>query len=105
MPRKWLKKSDEWLSSVDIVKVMKQWEKKKKILFLGPPPVDYDEKLLYNECVWKTDVNFLEQTLIKKGKRLIYIVFNTDPHTGDGEHWICVFIHVQKSKFISLFLC
>ena len=28
-------------------------KERKKFLFLGPSPVDYDEKLLYNECVWE----------------------------------------------------
>jgi len=99
VPRKWLKKSDEWLSSVDIIKVMKQWEKKEpKFLFLGPSPVDYDEKLLYNECVWEDLCKFSLTNTIKKGKRLIGIIFNTDPHTEDGEHWICVFIHVPKKE-------
>ena len=49
----------------------------------------------------KIYVNFSLTNTIKKGKRLIGIIFNTDPHDKDGEHWICVFIHTKKA---SLFL-
>ena len=73
-------------------------EKKEKI-YQSFSPVDYDEKLLYKMNVFGKIYKFSWTNTIKKGKRLIGIVFNTDPHTGDGEqHWICVFILYTKKE-------
>ena len=40
---------------------------------------------MYNndKCVWEDLCKFSLTNTIKKGKRLIGIVFNTDPHTGE----------------------
>ncbi len=102
-PDSWKKNKNEWLSSVDIEKVMKQYEKKYKCFdFIGPSPIDYDTHKLYGECVWEELCKFNLSNQIKKGKTKIGIVFNTDPHTKDGEHWICLFINIKK-KIYNLF--
>jgi len=99
VPKERFKKKNEWLSSVEIMQVMKQWEKKYKCFaFLGPSPIDYDKHLSYGECVWEDLCKFSIINMIKKGKTKIGIVFNTDPHTEDGEHWVCCFIDVKKEK-------
>ena len=99
VPKEWFKKKNEWLSSIEIMQVMKQWEKKHpNFLFLGPSPIDYDKPLLYGECVWEDLCKFSLVNCIKKGKTKIGIVFNTDPHTEDGEHWVCCFIDTVKEK-------
>ena len=96
-PKSWTKNKNEWLSSVDIEKVMKQFEKKYKCFdFIGPSPIDFDAHMLYNECVWKELCHFDLKTLLSKGKNKIGIIFNTDPHYKDGSHWISMFIHVKK---------
>jgi ribulose bisphosphate carboxylase small subunit len=105
-PNSWKKNINEWLSSNDIINVMKQYEKKYKCFeFLGPSPIDFDKQLLYGECVWEELCKFDLQKLISKGKYKIGIIFNTDPHNKNGEHWVSLFINVRAkpSPFIFYF--
>lgn len=98
-PPEWKKNPNEWLSSVDIIKVMKQYEKAYKCFdFIGPSPIDFDTRLLYGECVWEELCNFNLEKLIKKGKTKIGIIFNTDPHNKPGQHWISMFINIKTKK-------
>jgi hypothetical protein len=98
-PEEWNKNPNEWLSSVDIDKVMKQYEKAYKCFdFIGPSPIDFDKKLSYGECVWNELCNFSLANQIKKGKNKIGIIFNTDPHNKSGAHWISLFINIKKKK-------
>jgi hypothetical protein len=96
-PTEWKKNPNEWLSSLDIIEVMNQYEKTYKHFdFIGPSPIDYDTHKLYGECVWEELCHFSLADHIKKGKRKIGVIFNTDPHTKGGEHWISLFINVDK---------
>jgi len=102
-PDEWKKNPNEWLSSVDIDKVMGQYEKAYKCFeFIGPSPIDFDKKLSYGECVWNELCNFSLANQIKKGKNKIGIIFNTDPHNKSGAHWISLFINIKK-KIICFF--
>jgi hypothetical protein len=98
-PDEWKKNPNEWLSSVDIMKVMKQYEKAYPCFdFIGPSPIDFDTRKLYGECVWEELCNFNLEKMIKKGKTKIGIIFNTDPHNKPGQHWISMFINIKKRK-------
>jgi len=98
-PVEWKKNPNEWLSSVDIIKVMKQYEKAYKCFdFIGPSPIDFDTKKLYGECVWDEICNFSLENQIKDGKTKIGFVFNTDPHDKPGQHWISMFINIKKKQ-------
>lgn len=98
-PVEWKKNPNEWLSSVDIIKVMKQYEKAYKCFdFIGPSPIDFDTKKLYGECVWDELCNFSLEKQIKNGKTKIGIIFNTDPHNKPGQHWISMFINIKKKQ-------
>ena len=102
-PNEWKKNPNEWLSSIDIIEVMNQYEKTYKCFdFLGPSPIDYDAHKLYGECVWEELCHFSLAEQIKKGKNKIGVIFNTDPHDKDGEHWISLFINIKKG-FIFFF--
>lgn len=102
-PDKWKKNPNEWLSSLDIIKVMNQYEKKYKYFdFLGPSPIDYDTHELDGKCVWEELCHFELKNHIKKGYTKIGIIFNTDTHDKGGEHWISLFIDV-KQKYIYFF--
>ena len=97
-PGSWKSNPNEWLSSNDIIKVMKQYEKKFTYFkFLGPSPIDFDKKLKYGQCVWNTLCNFSLEKYIKNGKTKIGIIFNTDPHYLSGSHWVCLFIDINKN--------
>ena len=100
-PKIW--KTDEWLSSLDIEAVMKQYEKYYKCFeFLGPSPIDFDHHKLYGECVWEELCKLNISDMIKRNKNKIGIILNTDPHYKDGEHWISLFINI-KEKYIIYF--
>ena len=98
-PPEWKKNPNEWLSSIDIINVMKQYEKAYKCFdFIGPTPIDFDTRKLYGECVWDELCNFSLEEQIKNGKNKIGIIFNTDPHNKPGQHWISMFINIKKKK-------
>jgi len=98
-PYEWKKNPNEWLSSMDIINVMKQYEKAYKCFdFIGPSPIDFDKKKVYGECVWEELCNFNLKQQIKEGKTKVGIIFNTDPHDKPGEHWISMFINIKKGK-------
>jgi hypothetical protein len=100
-PAEWKKNPNEWLSSIDIMKVMKQYEKAYPCFdFIGPSPIDFDTRQLYGECVWEELCNFNLEKMIKKGKTKIGMIFNTDPHNKPGQHWISMFINIKKKKIL-----
>lgn len=100
-PKEWKKNPNEWLSSIDINKVMKQYEKAYKCFdFIGPSPIDFDTRKMYGECVWEELCHFNLKKEIDQGKYKIGIVFNTDPHYKSGSHWISLFINVKKAQII-----
>ena len=102
-PESWKKNKNEWLSSLEIEKVMKQYEKTyPNFVFIGPSPIDFDTVQMYGECVWEELCKFDLKDYLKEGKTKIGIVFNTDPHYKDGSHWIAMFIDVKK-KYIFFF--
>lgn len=96
-PKDWEKNPNEWLSSMDILRVMNQYEKKYKCFdFMGPSPIDYDHRQVNGEPVWKELCFFDLKTHIQKGHFKIGIIFNLDKHTGSGTHWVSMFINVKK---------
>jgi hypothetical protein len=98
-PVEWKKNPNEWLSSTDIIKVMKQYEKAYKCFdFIGPTPINFNTRKLYGECVWEELCNLNLEKLIKKGITKIGIIFNTDPDYKPGQHWISMFVNIKKAK-------
>lgn len=96
-PNEWKKNPNEWLSSIDILKVMKQYEEEYSCFdFIGPSPIDYDTHMMYGECVWEELCHFDLQKQIKRGKTKIGIIFNMDPHYLGGSHWVSLFINTKK---------
>ena len=88
-------KNEEWLSTLDIMKVMEQYEEKyKDFEFLGPFPIDF-------HFLYKDFMNINIKKLIKNHKKL-GIIFNTDDSNGSGEHWISLFLDL-KDKTICFF--
>jgi len=100
-PEEWKKSPNEWLSSVDITNVMKQYEKAYKCFeFMGPTPIDFDKPInkSSNKCVWEELCKFNLKEQIDRKKTKIGIIFNTDTNDGDGEHWISMFINIKKGE-------
>lgn len=76
-----------WISSIDIQKVMEQYEKKyPSFLFLGAVPIDFHT--IYPQ------IGNLRINKTKQNK--IGIIFNTDESYKSGQHWISLFIDKQN---------
>lgn len=102
-PKIWKKNPYAWLSSNDIIKVMNQYEKKyKNFKFIGPSPIDFQDKKLYGNCVWEELCNFSIKNQINNKKYKIGIILNLDPHYKAGSHWVALFIDIKK-EFILYF--
>jgi hypothetical protein len=98
-PSSWKKRPNEWLSSTEIIEVMRQYEKAYKCFtFLGPSPIDYDTRKLYGQCIWQELCEFNLRSQIKEGKKKIGIIFNLDPHYLPGSHWVSMFINIKKKQ-------
>ena len=107
-PKSWIRDPDEWLSSEEIERVMKQYEDKFPAFeFLGPSPSDYSAPKLAGVCVWEELCNFNLKKYVDSGTHQIGVVFNTDPHTEDGAHWVSLFINVdgtnRKNNYVFFF--
>jgi len=100
-PEQWKKNPNEWLSSVDILNVMKQYERVySRFEFLGPSPIDYDKHVLYGDCVWEELCNFDLKQYMERSINKIGVVFNLDPHYKDGSHWVALYINISKQQII-----
>ena len=95
-PSTWKSNPDEWLTSLDIDKVMKQWEKiYDNYEFIGPTPIDFDKELVNNQCVWDELCKFSLSKYIRRGKTKIGIIFNLDPHYKSGSHWTAMYLDTK----------
>jgi hypothetical protein len=102
-PDDWEKNPNEWLNSIDIENVMKQYEKEFPYFdFIGAAPIDFDSPKMYGECVWEELCHFDLNISIRNGKHKVGFVFNTDPHYLSGSHWISMFVDI-KQKYIFFF--
>jgi len=102
-PDDWKKNPNEWLNSIDIENVMKQYEKEFPYFdFIGAAPIDFDSPKMYGECVWEELCHFDLNISIRNGRNKIGFVFNTDPHYLSGSHWISMFVNI-KQKYIFFF--
>ena len=98
-PAEWEKNPNEWLSSIEILELMKQYEDAYKCFqFIGPTPIDFDEQLAYGECVWDDLCKFNLKEKINKRINKVGIIFNLDTHDKPGSHWTCMFINIKLKK-------
>jgi len=82
-----------WLSTDDIKKVLKQRMRVyPNFLALGPVAIDFCSETGNEVC--NLDLNAAR----KQGKNQIGIVFNTDPSTKGGQHWICMYIDISPAN-------
>lgn len=103
LPDEWKENPFAWLSSDDIINVMKQYEKAyPHFMFIGPSPIDFDEKLNFGSCVWESLCNLNIKNYIKNKKYKIGIILNLDTHDKSGSHWVSLFIDL-KNKFLFYF--
>ena len=64
-PESWNSNPKEWLSSDEIIDVMKQYEHTHAdFVFLGPSPIDFEKKTLFNDCIWEDLCKFDEKIVL-----------------------------------------
>jgi hypothetical protein len=117
-PPEWLKNPNEWLTDLDISKVMRQYETKyKQFKFIGPSPIDFDTKVERQQlpwaesgpstdkvCVWKDLCSLSLSELLKNKKTKIGMVFNLDRYDEPGSHWVSLYVDLEdKSPFVFYF--
>ena len=104
-PKSWNTKPSEWLSSVDITRIMKQYEKShRNYVFIGPSPIDFDNRKIFSTCVWEKLCKFDLKSYLNHTPKIdkIGIILNLDPHDKPGSHWVALFIDIKK-QFIFYF--
>jgi hypothetical protein len=83
----------EWLNTNHINEVMAQYELKyPNFKFLNAVPRDFQDHDEYD----KTDDDY--RNLIKRGKTIVGIVFNTDKAGESGEHWNALYINFDEAQ-------
>lgn len=81
----------EWLNTINIEEVMKQYEKKfSDFKFLGAVPIDFDELPMLGI----KDLDF--NKLISKNIYKLGVVFNLDKHDQSGSHWVSLFSNLKQ---------
>ena len=91
-PHSWNKEPTTWLSTTDIRFVLLQYESKyPEFEFIGPVPIDFDNKMSFGTCVVEELCKIDLETLYRNNKTKIGIVFNLDPHDMPGSHWVSLF--------------
>ena len=99
MPTKWNEHKLEWLTTIDIEKVLKQYQKKhKNFVFIGAVPIDFDYKPNPGQCIINELCKLNVENLLKKGKINLGVVFNLDKHYEDGSHWVAMFSRLNKGE-------
>lgn len=97
-PEEWIKNKSTWLSSTDIDKVMKQYEKVPGLgyKFLGWMPVDFASSDDFGTCLYAEMCSTLVEPLYTKGIRSFGAIFNLDKHDQPGSHWVSLLISMDS---------
>lgn len=94
MPYEWLKNEREWLNSMNILMIMKQYEQvDPSFQFIDVVPIDFASKDYRGSCVSPKACDIQISDFIAAGKTDFAMVFNLDPHHMSGSHWVCCFCH------------
>lgn len=94
----WKNNKNAWLSDEDINKVMKSFKNQfKGFYYLDSSPIDFDKKDDRGRCKI-SDLCRYNYKELADDYETFGIVFNTDPSYKSGQHWIALFIQLQKGK-------
>jgi hypothetical protein len=95
-PNTWKTNPEEWLSSLDIDAVEKQFSKMiPDYYYVGTVPMDFNKHSETGTCLVNSLCSLDIQGIYRKGYRRIGVVFNTDVSTGPGQHWIALYCDIR----------
>ena len=98
-PKSWKKNANEWLSSIEINDVMRQYEDAyDHFKFFGPSPIDFETLEYKDICVWPEICNIDMGKLKRQNKTSLGFIFNTDKHYQNGSHWIAMYVDLNKEN-------
>lgn len=93
-PKEWLGKN-VWLSDIEIEEFLRACEEKfERFRFVGPSAIDFDTATR-ETCVFPELCKFNLARYVRDGVTDVGIVFNTDKHTGSGQHWIALYFRIS----------
>ena len=104
-PFEWKTNPSSWLSNIDILDVLKQYEEAyPNFRFIGPTPIDFDSRphLFNDQCVWKDLCTFGLKHYVDKKIDKIGVIFNLDKHNESGSHWTSLFIDLEEKVIFYL---
>jgi hypothetical protein len=94
MPESWKKNPTEWLSNEDIEEALRRHTARHAdFLLMGVHPMDFMGRKRTGDCVSNLCTFSVRSDVISRGAKKAALVLNTDKHTGEGQHWVAVFIH------------
>jgi hypothetical protein len=94
-PHAWRAKPRTWLSTIDIERVMQQYDSQ-EFKFLGVFPRDFADAGPRHRCLATRDVCAPPlRKLAAAGVRGLGIVFNLDRHSQRGSHWVACFVSLD----------
>lgn len=81
---------NDWLSTTNISNAMRMYEKlyRGSFKFFGPVPIDFDK--LFDE-IKNIDIS----KIYRGGVRNLGFVFNLDPSTKGGSHWVAMYVDIN----------
>ena len=96
MPVDWKKDEYKWLSTVDIDKILNRYTyTDKNFHTFGAIPID---SLKDNVCT-NNLCDFDLKKLLSDDKHKIGLVYNTEKHNEDGQHWIGLYLDLKGINF------
>ena len=98
-PEEWNSDPSTWLSNLDILDVLSQYEEAySHFHFIGPTPIDFDSKpyLFSEQCVWKELCNFKLKDYVDQQITKIGVIINLDKHDESGSHWTSMFVDLEE---------
>lgn len=86
---------DILLSTIDINNIMQQYNDN-NFHFIPTSPIDFDTWERDNKYV-RNDIRLFHKKLNEyiKNKKNIGFIFNTEPHTHKGKHWVSLYIDTR----------
>ena len=99
-PANWRKNPTEWHDTQSIANVMEQYERAYPTFeFIGPVPIDFDTILGdVGRCVVDELCQLDLAKLRSRGKQMLGVIFNLDPHDKPGSHWVCAFVNIRDGE-------
>jgi len=106
MPDNWEENAAEWLDTLNITDVIKQYEEVyPDFKFFGANPIDFSAPNPYKknalekkECLQDEICKLNLKEMVAKGKTKLGFVYNLDPSNKNGSHWIASYTDIPAHR-------